>query len=124
MDLLAVGGDVFEEMCKRNSGGEEKARRGNKRPVMDLGERMGIKARSNLPELPNTMFMVVIHQVSKGNDMVLSPNQLPASYTDVRHWEEVIDFIDINGGPKEPYIVISMFKCTVEQDELDNEYMG
>jgi len=56
--------------------------------------------------------------------MVLSPKQLQASYTDVRHWDVLVDFIDKNGGPKEPYIPRSMFKCTVEQDELEEEYIG
>jgi len=93
--------------------------------VTDLGERPGNKARSNLPELPNTTFTVMIHWVSNCNDMVLAPKQLQASYTDVRHWEVLVDIIDKHGGPKEPYILTSMFKCTkLEQDELEEEYMG
>jgi len=60
-------------------------RRGNKRPATDLGEHMGQKARSKLPELPNTTFTVMIHWVSNGKDMVLASKQLQASYTDVRH---------------------------------------
>jgi len=91
---------------------------------MDLGECGGTKARSNLRELPNTMFTVMIHWVSNGKDMVLAPKQLQASYTDVRCWEELVDFIDKNGGQKESYILTSMFKCTLEQDELEEEYMG
>jgi len=91
---------------------------------MDLGECARNKARSNLPELPNTMFTVMIHWVSNGKDMVLAPKQLQASYTDVRHWEEMVDFIDKNGGPKESYILTSILKCTLEQDELEEEYMG
>ena len=102
----------------------KKGRRGNKRPATDLGERASKKARSNLPELPNTTFMVVICRVSNGNDIVLSPNQLHAAYTDVRHWDELIDFINKNGRPTEPYILTSKFKCTLEQAELDEEYMG
>jgi hypothetical protein len=43
---------------------------------------------------------------------------------DVRHWEELVDFIDKNGGSKEPYILTYIFKCTLEQDELEEEYMG
>jgi len=68
--------------------------------------------------------MVVICWVSNGKDMVLAPKQLQALYTDVRHWEELIDFIDRNGGPKEPYIMTSMFQCTLEQAKLEEEYMG
>jgi len=102
----------------------KKGGQGNMRPATYLGERANKKARSNLPELPNTMFMVVISWVSNGKDMVLAPKQLQASYTDVRHCEELIDFIDQKGGLKEPYIMTSMFKCTLEQDELEAEYMG
>jgi len=102
----------------------KKGRRGNKRPAMDLGERAGRMARSNLPELPNTTFTVMIHWVSNCKDMVLAPKQLQASYTDVRYWEELVDFINNYGSPKEPYILKSMFKCTLEQDELEEDYMG
>jgi len=56
--------------------------------------------------------MVVICRVSNVKDIVLSPNQLQAAYTDVRHWEELIDFINKNGRPKEPYTLTSRFKCT------------
>jgi hypothetical protein len=42
----------------------------------------------------------------------------------VRHWEELIDFINKNGRPKEPYILTLRFKCTLEKDELDEEYKG
>ena len=82
--------------------------------MTDLGERAGNKVRSTLPELPNTLFIVVICWVSNGKDMVLAPKQLQASYTDVRHWEELIDFINKNGGPKEPYILTSKLKSTLE----------
>jgi len=102
----------------------KKGRRGNKQPATDLKESVGKKVRSNLPELPNTTFTVIIHWLSNCKDMVLSPKQLQASYTDVRHWEELVDFIDKNGGPIEPYIPRSMFKCTLEQDELEEEYIG
>jgi len=90
---------------------------------MDLGERASKKAKSNLPELPNSMYMVVICWVSNAKDIVLSPNQLQAAYTDVRHWEELIDFINKNRRPKEPYTLTFRFKCTLEKDELDDEYM-
>ena len=38
----------------------KKGRRGYKRPATELGERAGKKVRDNVPELPNTTFMVVI----------------------------------------------------------------
>ena len=42
----------------------------------------------------------------------------------MRHWEELIDFIDQHGGPKEPYIMTLMFKWTLEQAKLEEEYLG
>ena len=81
-------------------------------------------SRSNLPELPNTTFTVMIHWVSNCKDMVLAAKQPQASYSDVRHWEELVDFIDKNRGPKQPYILPSMFKCTLAQDKSEEEYMG
>ena len=51
----------------------KKGRRGNKQPAMDLGARAGKKVRSNLPEFPNTTFLVVISWVSNCKDMVLAP---------------------------------------------------
>ena len=64
---------------------KKKGRRANKRPATDLGERAGKMVRSNLPELPNTMYMVIIHRVSNGKNTFLAPKQLQASYTDVMH---------------------------------------
>jgi hypothetical protein len=86
-----------------------KGKRGNKRPATDLGGRASKKARSKLPELPNSTFMVMICRVSNGKDIILSPNQLQAAYTDVRHWEELIDFINKNRRPKEPYTLTLRF---------------
>jgi len=102
----------------------KKGRWGSKWPATDLGASAGKSLRSNLPQLPNTMFMVVIRWVSNGNDFVHSPKQLQASFTDVRQWEELVDYINNNGDPKGPYILTSMFKCTLEQDNLDGQYMG
>ena len=108
---------AIREACK-------KGRQGNMRPTTDLGECMGKNARRNLRELPNTIFTVMICWVSNGKDFVLAPKHIQASYTDVRHWKELVDFINKNGSPKKPDIVTSMFKCTLEQDELEEEYMG
>jgi hypothetical protein len=73
------------------------------RSATDLGECGSKKARSNLPELPNATFMVVICRMTNGKDIVLSPNQLQAAYTNVLHWEELINFNNKNGHWKEPY---------------------
>jgi hypothetical protein len=42
----------------------------------------------------------------------------------VRHWEELLDFIEKNCGPKEPYCLTALYKCNLTQEELDEEYMG
>jgi hypothetical protein len=72
----------------------KKGRRANKRPATDLGEHTGNKARGNVPELPNTTFMVVIRRILNGNNDPTSSMQFQASYTDVRQWEELFDFIE------------------------------
>jgi hypothetical protein len=86
---------------------------------MDLGEDTGNKARSNIPELANTTFTLMISWVSNGKDMVLAPKQLQSSYTIVRHKGELVDFMHKDSSPEEPYILKAMFKCTLEQHELE-----
>jgi hypothetical protein len=116
---------MFLKKCASNIPvARKKGRLGHMRPATDLVERVSKRARSILPALPNTMFIVVICQVSNGKDVVLSPNQLKPVYTNVRHWEELIDFLDKNGRPEEPYTLTSRFKCTLEKYKLDQEYMG
>jgi len=88
-------------------------RRGNKRPTTDLGERVGKKARGNLPELPNRTVMVVICQVLSGNNDPTSSMQLQAWYPDVRHWEDLIDFIEKHCGPTEPYCLTGIYNCNL-----------
>jgi hypothetical protein len=102
----------------------KKGRRGNKRPATDLGARAGTIARGNVPELPNSTFMVVICRVPNGNNDPTSSMQFQASYKVVRHWEELLDFIEKNCGPKEPYCLPALYKCNLTQEELDAEYMG
>jgi len=102
----------------------KKERRGNKQLATDLGEQAGKKARGNVPELPNTTFKVVIHRVPNGHNDPTSSMQFQASYTDFRHWEELIDFIEKNCSPKEPYCLTALYKCNLTQEELDEEYMG
>jgi hypothetical protein len=91
---------------------------------MDLGEWAGKKARCNRPELRNTTFVVAIRQVLNGNNDQTSSMQLQASYTNVRHREELIHFIEQNCSPKEPYCLTVIYKCNLSQEELDKEYMG
>jgi len=117
--------EMFQKKCANEvRKAKKKGWRGNKRPATDLGERVGIKARGTLSELPNTTFIVVIRHVPNGNNDQTSSMQLQASYTDVRHWEELIDFIERNCSPKEPYSLTAIYKCHLTQEELDKEYMG
>jgi hypothetical protein len=101
----------------------KKGRRGNMWLVMDLGEHVGKKAKGNVTELPNSAFMDVIRWVPNGNNDQTSSNQFQALYTDVRHWEELIDIIGKNCSPKEPYCLTAIYKCNLMQEELDEEYI-
>jgi hypothetical protein len=42
----------------------------------------------------------------------------------VKYWEELIDFIKKNCGPKEPYCLTVLHRCKLTQEVLDQEYMG
>jgi hypothetical protein len=66
--------------------------------------------RNILAELPNTTITVMISWVSNGKASVLAPKQLQAWYTEVRHWEELVDFIDKIDGLKELYLLQRMLK--------------
>jgi len=68
--------------------------------------------------------MVVIRREPNGNNDQTSSMQLQALYTDVRHWEELIEFIKQNCSPKEPFCLTAIYKCNLRQNELDEEYMG
>jgi len=48
------------------------------------------------------MFMVEIACVLNRNNDQTASMQLQALYTDVMHWDEMIDFIKENCDPKEP----------------------
>jgi len=102
----------------------KKGRRDNKQLATDGGEHTGKKSRGNLPELPNTTFMVVIRQVPNGDNDRTSSMELQDSYTDVRHWEELINFFEQNFSPKEPYSLTAIYQWNLMQEELDEEYMG
>jgi len=116
---------MFVKKCASEVGKvRKKGRPGNKTPGTDLGQCMGKKVRSNLPELPNITFMVVICRMSNGRNEQTSSMQLQASYPDVRHWEEMIDFIEKNCRPIEPYFLTVLYKWNLTQDKLDKEYMG
>jgi hypothetical protein len=103
----------LEECAGEVREAKKKGWRGNKRPTTDLGERAGKKATGNVPELPNTTFMVVIRRMLNGNNDPTSSMQFQALYTHVRHREELIDFIKKNCGPKVPYCLTALYKCNV-----------
>jgi hypothetical protein len=65
-----------------------------------------------------------IQWLFNGNNFIIAPNQLQAAYTDLRHREELIDFINKDKGLQEPYIMTLMSKCPLEQDDLEGEQMG
>jgi len=69
------------------------------------------------------MCMVVIRLVSNANDIMLSWKQLHLLYTTVGQREELIDLINKKGGPKKQCILTSLFTCTFERDQLDEEYI-
>jgi hypothetical protein len=75
---------------------------------MDLRELAHSNVKGNFADSKNTMFMVVICQLSHADDIGLSPPQLPAAYTYVRIWQEVSDFLDIHGDLKEPKSTIEV----------------
>lgn len=102
----------------------KQGRQGNKRPVTVVGEYTRRNMSGNLPELPHIRFHIVIGQLSNPYDIVQFPNQLPTLYTNVKHWEELIDFIHNNGGQKEVYTLTLMFKFSVTQDKLNEYYIG
>jgi len=72
MHLLAVGGDMFEQMSQQHSEGKKMCRRVTQRPVTDLAELLGKRARANVAEMQNTAFISVLRRVLNGNDIVLS----------------------------------------------------
>jgi len=125
MDLVTVGWDIFEEMFKQGLGGEEEGKVRQQATGDGFGwARGGNNMRRRLPELLNSTFMVVIRRVPNGNNVQSSSNQPQTSYADVRHWEELIDFIEQNSSLKEPYCLTAIYKCSLTQEELDVEYMG
>ena len=101
-----------------------KGRRVNKQLATDLHELTGKIGRCNLQESPNTTFIVVIRWVPNGNNDQTSSMQLHASYTDVRHWKEMIYFIQQNRSLKAPYCLSAIYICNLTQKELEEEYMG
>jgi len=71
----AVYEAVLEGMCKWYSEGRMKARQANKWEGTVLELHTDRMVRNKLPQMPNTMFTVVICWVLNGNDIVLFPKQ-------------------------------------------------
>jgi hypothetical protein len=88
-----VGRDGFEEVCKYGLEREEERKNKQPEPAMDIAVRDCKNPRGTIPQLSNTTLMVVIHRVPNSNNDQTFSNYRQASYTDVRHWEELVDFI-------------------------------
>jgi len=110
-------------MYKRGLGDEEQLKGHVTREWGQISEHEANIVKGNLSELQQTTFMVVIPQVPNSNNNRTSSMQLQASYTDVTHWEELIDFIKKQFGPKEPYCLAVIYKCIMIQEALDKEYI-
>jgi hypothetical protein len=91
-------------------GGEEEGTHCDKLLATDLGEFAGKIVRGNLLVLRNSIFMVVVCRVWTTNNDHTAIMQLQSSYSDVRHWEELIDIIEKHCGPKYPYCLTALFK--------------
>ena len=107
----------LKECASKVQQARKKGRQGDNELATDLAKHSGKNGRGYLPVLPNTTSMVVIRQVPNDNNDQTSSNQLQAWYTDVRHWEELSDFIKQNCSPKEPYCLTAMYKCHLTQEE-------
>jgi len=68
--------------------------------------------------------MSVICWVSNGNDNLISPNQRQSSYTDRRHRENMIVFVNNKECPMQPSILSIMLECAFKHDKLDEECTG
>jgi len=90
---------------------------------MDWGEHRGKMARGNLPELPNSTFGIVISRVPNNDidDPSRSQLQLQVWNENETNWEELIDVVEKSRCPKELYSVTIMYKCTLTQEEMDEE---
>jgi len=73
-----------------------------KRLVTDIREHAGQHARGDVPEMLNTIFMVLILAVPNGNNHQTSNNQCRALCSDDRYWEKLIAFVEKKCGLKEP----------------------
>jgi hypothetical protein len=75
--IVLQGVEMFLKKCPSEiCEVRKKGRRGNMRPVTDLGDRASRKVRSNLPELLNTTFTIVICRVSDGKHILESPKSV------------------------------------------------
>jgi len=51
------------------------------------------------------------------NDDQTSSMELQAWYTDVRHWEELIDFIEKKLDPNKPYCLTAPYRFNLTQEK-------
>lgn len=99
-----------------------KGRHGDKSPAMDFRGLLGNKARGFILQLQNTTSRAVIRQVPNSNSDHTFSKQLQVLYTDVMHWDELINFMETSCGPKRPYWLTVISKSSLSQEELDEVY--
>jgi hypothetical protein len=117
--------EIFLMQCTSHIRDRLKNRRRDiMRIAPDFGKHAGKTATGNLSLLAITTLMVMIHWVSNGKNFVLAPKPLHALCIYVRHLEDLVDLSNKHCGLKEPYILTSMFQCTLEQEDLEAENMG
>jgi hypothetical protein len=73
MDLSAGRGNVVEEIRKKNLLGKKKGRRGTNRSATCSGVHTTNQSRNYLTAMCNLLYMVVIRQMSNGNNSIMSP---------------------------------------------------
>ena len=112
MNSSAVGRDILKKCESEIWMGRKIEGWDIQRQAPDLGMQAALNGGDYLSELPNTTFMLVIRQVSNGNNIVWFTNQLPWLYTDVSHWKELINSIDCNEGLQEPLLRLWCYRYT------------
>jgi hypothetical protein len=85
---------------------------------------MGNTATGNLPGMQNTTFMVVFRRLPNGNNDHTSSMQLQALYTDLTHWAELIDFVEQNCNPEEPYSLTAIIQMQLDAGRIGSRVYG
>jgi hypothetical protein len=121
VDSLGGGFNDFEEMSMRSSRGEQIGKSRHQATSNGFGR----PCRQKGGKYPPRVAKYNVHGYDllgvKWQGFCSSPQTI---YPDVRHCEELVDFIDKKGSPKKTFILTSMIKCTFVHDEFETEYIG